>query len=84
LNKITQQLLQSFISWHEDLTKFSYAKRPQTQWLIGRTKGGLNTKLQALWGNLGWPVRCHQAKGQRSVFKSGDALLKDWRRIATS
>ena len=30
--------------------------------LMGRTKGGLNTNLQALWGNLGWPVRRHRSK----------------------
>lgn len=45
--------------------------------LIGRTKGDLNTKLQALCGKLGRPVWRHRTKGQRSDLKSADRLLKD-------
>ena len=50
--------------------------------LMDQTKGGLNTKLQALCGNLGWLVRSHRTKGQSRDFKGADVLLKDFRRIA--
>lgn len=45
--------------------------------LIGRAKGGLNTKLHALCDNTGRPVRLHLNEGQRSDFKGADVLLKD-------
>ena len=45
--------------------------------MIGRTKGGLNTKLHALCDNLGRPVRLHLTEAQRSDFKGADVLLKD-------
>ena len=45
--------------------------------MIGRTKGGLNTKLRTLCDNLGRPVRLHLTEGKRSDFKGADVLLKD-------
>ena len=45
--------------------------------MIGRTKGGLSTKLHALCDNLGRSVRLHLTEGQRSDFKRADILFKD-------
>ena len=64
-------------------TASSLKKRGDEPRLIGRTKGGLSTKLHALSDNLGRPVRLYLTEGQRSDFKGADVLLKDWRRIAT-
>jgi transposase len=44
---------------------------------MGRTKGGMNTKLHTLCDKLGRPVRLLIAEGQRSDFKGADVLLKD-------
>lgn len=45
--------------------------------LIGRTKGGMNTKLHTLCDKQGRPIRLHITEGQRSDFKGADVLLKD-------
>lgn len=58
-------------------TASSLKKRGDEPGLIGRTKGGLNTKLHALCDNLGRPIRLHLTEGQRSDFKGADVLLKD-------
>ncbi|WP_148425032.1 IS5 family transposase [Komagataeibacter europaeus] len=42
---------------------------------IGRTKGGLNSKLHAVCDGLGRPVRLHLTTGQISDFKGADVLL---------
>ncbi|MCE2574084.1 transposase [Komagataeibacter sp. FNDCR2] len=42
---------------------------------IGRTKGGLNSKLHAVCDGLGWPVRLHLTAGQVSDFRGADVLL---------
>ena len=45
--------------------------------LIGRTKGGLNTKLHTLCDKLGRPVCLHLTEGQGSDFKGADVILKE-------
>jgi transposase len=45
--------------------------------LIGRTKGGMNTKLHTLCDKQGRPIRLHITEGQRSDFEGADVLLKD-------
>lgn len=42
-------------------------------WLIGRTKGGMNTKLHAICDSQGQPLNLFINAGQ----------VKDWRRVAT-
>ena len=42
---------------------------------IGRTKGGLNSKLHAVCDDQGRPVRLHLTAGQVSDFKGADMLL---------
>ncbi|KAA8384850.1 MULTISPECIES: IS5 family transposase [Alphaproteobacteria] len=42
---------------------------------IGRTKGGLNSKLHAVCDSQGRPVRLHLTAGQVSDFKGADVLL---------
>ncbi|WP_264813145.1 IS5 family transposase, partial [Acetobacter oeni] len=44
---------------------------------IGRTKGGLNSKLHAVCDGQGRPVRLHLTAGQVSDFKGADVLLAD-------
>ncbi|WP_146806837.1 IS5 family transposase [Acetobacter cibinongensis] len=44
---------------------------------IGRTKGGLNSKLHAICDGQGRPVRLHLAAGQVSDFKGANFLLAD-------
>ncbi|WP_206057988.1 transposase, partial [Novacetimonas pomaceti] len=44
---------------------------------IGRTKGGLNSKLHAICDGQGRPVRLHLTAGQVSDFKGADVLLAD-------
>ncbi|WP_408744018.1 IS5 family transposase [Acetobacter orientalis] len=44
---------------------------------IGRTKGGLNSKLHAVCDDQGRPVRLHLTAGQVSDFKGADVLLAD-------
>ncbi|MFT8655142.1 MAG: IS5 family transposase [Acetobacter papayae] len=44
---------------------------------IGRTKGGLNSKLHAVCDSEGRPVRLHLTAGQVSDFKGADVLLAD-------
>nr|WP_194299739.1 IS5 family transposase [Acetobacter conturbans] len=44
---------------------------------IGRTKGGLNSKLHAVCNGQGRPVRLHLTAGQVSDFKGADVLLND-------
>ncbi|MBS0994397.1 IS5 family transposase [Gluconobacter cerinus] len=44
---------------------------------IGRTKGGLNSKLHAVCDSQGRPVRLYLTVGQVSDFKSADVLLAD-------
>ena len=55
--------------------RFQPKKGGEEPRLIGRTKGGLNTKLHALCDTLGRPVRLHLTEGQRSDFKGADVLL---------
>ena len=43
--------------------------------LIGRTKGGMNSKLHAVGDGAGRPIRLHLTAGQRSDFKGADVLL---------
>ena len=44
---------------------------------IGRTKGGLNSKLHAVCDGQGRPVRLHLTAGQVRDFKGADVLLAD-------
>ncbi|WP_408870962.1 IS5 family transposase [Acetobacter fabarum] len=44
---------------------------------IGRTKGGLNSKLHAVCDDQGRPVRLHLTAGQVSDFRGADVLLAD-------
>ncbi|MBV1825228.1 IS5 family transposase [Komagataeibacter oboediens] len=44
---------------------------------IGRTKGGLNSKLHAVCDGQGRPVRLHLTAGQVSDFKGAEVLLAD-------
>ncbi|WP_415421132.1 transposase [Acetobacter fabarum] len=44
---------------------------------IGRTKGGLNSKLHAVCDDRGRLVRLHLTAGQVSDFKGADVLLAD-------
>ncbi|MCX2560965.1 IS5 family transposase [Acetobacter farinalis] len=44
---------------------------------IGRTKGGLNSKLHAVCDDQDRPVRLHLTAGQVSDFKGADVLLAD-------
>nr|WP_194300309.1 IS5 family transposase [Acetobacter farinalis] len=44
---------------------------------IGRTKGGLNSKLYAMCDGQGRPVRLHLTAGQVSDVKGADVLLAD-------
>ncbi|WP_087636645.1 IS5 family transposase [Acetobacter ascendens] len=44
---------------------------------IGRTKGGLNSKLHAVCDGVGRPVRFHLTAGQVSDFRGADVLLAD-------
>jgi hypothetical protein len=44
---------------------------------IGRTKGGLNSKLHAVCDGQGRPVRLHLTAGQVSDFKGADVLLNN-------
>ncbi|WP_249212880.1 IS5 family transposase [Acetobacter thailandicus] len=44
---------------------------------IGRTKGGLNSKLHAMCDGQGRPVCLHLTAGQVSDFKGADVLLAD-------
>ncbi|WP_371859140.1 transposase [Kozakia baliensis] len=44
---------------------------------IGRTKGGLNSKLHAMCDDQGRPVRLHLTAGQISDFRGADVLLAD-------
>ncbi|WP_373318273.1 transposase, partial [Ameyamaea chiangmaiensis] len=44
---------------------------------MGRTKGDLNSKLQAICDGQGRPVRLHLTAGQISDFKGADVLLED-------
>ncbi len=43
--------------------------------LIGRTKGGMNSKLHAVGDGEGRPIRLHLTAGQRSDFKGADVFL---------
>lgn len=45
--------------------------------LIGRTKGGMNSKLHTVGDGAGGPIRLHLTAGQRSGLKGTDALLPD-------
>ncbi|MBO1326690.1 IS5 family transposase [Acetobacter sp. TBRC 12305] len=42
---------------------------------MGRTKGGLNSKLHAVCDGQGRPIRLHLTAGQVSDFKGADVLL---------
>ncbi|MFT8897868.1 MAG: hypothetical protein ABF968_13050 [Acetobacter sp.] len=44
---------------------------------IGRTKGGLNSKLHAVCDDQGHPVRLYLTAGQVSDFTGADVLLAD-------
>ncbi|PYD48254.1 IS5 family transposase [Novacetimonas pomaceti] len=44
---------------------------------IGRTKGGLNSKLHAVCDGQGRPVRLHLTAGQVNDFRGADVLLAD-------
>ena len=45
--------------------------------LIGRTKGGLNSKLHAVCDGVGRPVRLLLTEGQQSDHKGAATLLAD-------
>ncbi|MCY4331217.1 MAG: IS5 family transposase, partial [Cyanobacteria bacterium MAG CAR1_bin_15] len=45
--------------------------------LIGRTKGGLTSKLHVVCDRQGRPVRLHLSEGQCSDFTGADVLLRD-------
>ena len=53
------------------------AKRGDVPRLIGRTKGGLNSKLHAVCDGLGRPVRLLLTEGQQSDHKGAATLLLD-------
>ena len=50
-------------------------KRGAEARLIGRTRGGMNTKLHAPGDAVARPVRLHLSEAQRSDFKGADVLL---------
>ena len=52
-------------------------KRGDVPRLIGRTKGGLNSKLHAICDNQGRPVRLLLTEGQQSDHKGAATLLSD-------
>ena len=45
--------------------------------MIGRTKGGLTSKLHVVCDRQGRPVRLHLSEGQCSDFTGADLLLRD-------
>ena len=45
--------------------------------MIGRTKGGLTSKLHVVCDGKGRPVRLHLSEGQCSNFTGADLLLQD-------
>ena len=45
--------------------------------MIGRTKGGLTSKLHVVYDKQGRPVRLHLSQGQCSDFTGADLLLRD-------
>ena len=45
--------------------------------MIGRTKGGLTSKLHVVCDGKGRPVRLHLSEGQCSDFTGADLLLQD-------
>jgi transposase len=53
------------------------AKRGDVPRLIGRTKGGLNSKLHAVCDGEGRPVRLLLTEGQQSDHKGAATLLPD-------
>ena len=53
------------------------AKRGDVPRLIGRTKGGLNSKLHAVCDGEGRPVRLLLTEGQQSDHKGAATLLAD-------
>ena len=53
------------------------AKRGDVPRLIGRTKGGLNSKLHAVCDGEGRPVRLLLTEGQKSDHKGAATLLAD-------
>jgi len=52
-------------------------KRGDVPRLIGRTKGGLNSKLHAVCDGEGRPVRLFLTEGQKSDHKGAATLLAD-------
>ena len=52
-------------------------KRGDVPRLIGRTKGGLNSKLHAVCDGVGRPVRLLLTEGQQSDHKGAATLLAD-------
>ena len=45
--------------------------------MIGRTKGGLTSKLHVVCDGKGRPVRLHLSEGQCSDYNGADLLLRD-------
>jgi hypothetical protein len=62
-------------------TASSLKKEGDEPRLIGRTKGGMNTKLHTLCDKQGRPIRLHITEGQRSNYKGADVLPKDLPRL---
>ena len=44
---------------------------------MGRSRGGLTTKIHALCDAKGWPIKLRLSEGQANDGKSGDPMLDD-------